>query len=63
MMGIDTSGLADQRRAPRTTCKVCWCSIFATDDTSWVTHPNPGLAHTVCAEEYRTQHQPQPEEQ
>jgi len=43
--------LSDIRRAPRTTCKVCWCSVFADDDTAWVTEPNPGIAHRVCAEE------------
>lgn len=38
-------------RAPRTTCKICWCSIFADDDTEWVTTPAPGIAHKICARE------------
>jgi hypothetical protein len=45
------SGAPSGQRPPRTTCKICWCSIFAEDDTRWVTQPNPGLAHRVCVEE------------
>jgi hypothetical protein len=39
------------RNPPRTTCKICGCSIFEGDETAWVVSPNPGLAHQVCAEE------------
>lgn len=47
----EPSRLSDVRRAPRTTCKICWCSVFADDDTAWVIGPNPGIAHRICAEE------------
>lgn len=38
----------DTRKTPRTTCKVCWCSIYTEDVTVWVVTPSPGLAHSVC---------------
>jgi hypothetical protein len=50
-MATEAGRFTDARRAPRTTCKVCWCSVFADDDTVWVTEPNPGIAHRICAEE------------
>ena len=50
-MGTERGRFSDGYRAPRTTCKVCWCSIFAEDDTVWVTQPNPGIAHRICTEE------------
>lgn len=40
--------LTDIRKAPRTTCKICWCSIYNEDETIWVISPAPGLAHKVC---------------
>jgi hypothetical protein len=40
--------MTDTRRAPRTTCKICWCSIYDEDTTVWVIAPSPGLAHSVC---------------
>lgn len=39
------------QQPPRTTCKICGCSIFEGDDTAWVVSPNPGLTHRICAEE------------
>lgn len=43
--------LAGMRQPPRTTCKVCWSSVYVTDDTTWVTSPSPGIAHTACVED------------
>lgn len=44
------SGIANRQRPPRTTCKICWCSVFPEDVTVWVVSPQPGLAHKTCAE-------------
>lgn len=53
-MGLDTTGrFTDVGKAPRTTCKICWCNIYAEDDTVWVVTPNPGIAHRACAEEQK----------
>lgn len=49
------SGLADRHLPPRTACKICWCSVFPTDETVWVTTPAPGIAHKSCAEETTTE--------
>lgn len=43
--------MGNATQPPRAACKICGCSIFINDVTRWVTSPNPGLAHDVCAEE------------
>ena len=52
-MGTETGTSSDGRRPPRTTCKICWCSVFAEDDVEWVIAPSPGIAHKICAVERR----------
>jgi hypothetical protein len=46
-----TTNLTSGRKPPRTTCKICWCSVFESDKTIWVTTPSPGIAHKECAEQ------------
>lgn len=41
--------LAGQRKPPRTTCKVCWKSVYEHEEVAWVIAPAPGLAHEICA--------------
>jgi len=50
-MSLTTVRIGDAQKPPRTTCKICNCSIFVGDETRWVTSPNPGLAHRICADE------------
>lgn len=42
--------LTGMRKPPRTTCKICWCSIFESEETKWVISPSPGIAHKDCPE-------------
>lgn len=48
-------GLAQRHLPPRTVCKVCWQTVFATDETQWVTSPAPGIAHATCTREPTTE--------
>lgn len=47
--------LAQKHLPPRTVCKVCWHTVFATDETEWVTSPAPGIAHATCVREPTTE--------
>lgn len=44
----DTGPSGPSMKPPRSTCKICWRSIYIHDETDWVIRPNPGLAHLAC---------------
>lgn len=44
----DKGPSGDSIRPPRSTCKICWRSIYTHQVTDWVIRPNPGLAHQEC---------------
>lgn len=48
-------GLTERHHPPRTACKICWCSVFPTDETVWVTSPDPGICHATCVKEPTTE--------
>lgn len=49
----DTGPTSTQFKPPRSTCKICWRSIYMADLTDWAVRPNPGLVHMECARKQR----------
>lgn len=54
----DTGPSGPSVRPPRSTCKICWHSIYVHQETDWVVSPNPGLAHQDCAQKRRAESSP-----